>query len=68
VLVGGNPRAVAVYSEYLRHGDRYAVDSNDYCDDALNALSQQRFDLMLLLSMFTRREDVAVAEGTIWRH
>ncbi|HZM92658.1 MAG TPA: hypothetical protein VFB92_04525 [Vicinamibacterales bacterium] len=54
LLVAGDPRVVAVCSGYLRHGDRYQVESVDYCEDALNALSQQRFDLMVLLSIFAR--------------
>ena len=45
---------VAVLRDYFRHGDSYEVESIEYCDDALNALSQQRFDLMLLLSVFAR--------------
>ena len=40
LLVGGDPRVVAVCSEYLRRGDSYEVESIDYCDDALTALSQ----------------------------
>ena len=54
LLVGGDPEVVAAYSEYLRHGDRYEIESIDYCDDALNALSRQPFDLILLLSIFAR--------------
>jgi CheY-like chemotaxis protein len=54
LLVGGDVGVVAILSEYLRHGDRYEVESIDYCDDALDALSQQPFDLMLLLNIFAR--------------
>src|SRR5262249_467811 len=54
LLVGGDHTEVPVLSESLRHGDRYEVQSIDYCDDALDSLSQQPFDLMLLLSIFAR--------------
>ena len=54
LLVGGDPRVVAACSEYLRRGDSYEVESIDYCDDALTALSQQRFDVVLLFSVFAR--------------
>src|SRR5215467_2019535 len=54
LLVGGDRPEVAVYSEFLRLGYRYEVESIEYCDDALTALSQQPFDLILLLSIFAR--------------
>jgi DNA-binding NtrC family response regulator len=54
LLVGGDSGVVAVLRDYFRHGDSYEVESIEYCDDALKALSQRRFDLMLLLSIFAR--------------
>jgi CheY-like chemotaxis protein len=52
LLVGGDPGEVAVLREYFRLSGSYEVEAIHYCDDALEALSQQRFDLMLLLSIF----------------
>ena len=54
MLVGGDPGEVAVLREYFRLSGSYEVEAIHYCDDALEAFSQQRFDLMLLLSIFAR--------------
>jgi len=54
LLVGSDAPVVAILSKFLSHGHHYDVESTDYCDDALAVLSQQPFDLMLLLSIFAR--------------
>ena len=54
LLIGDDSQVGAILSEFLRHGHRHEVESIEYCDDALDALSQQPFDLMLLLSIFAR--------------
>lgn len=56
MLVGGHldSQVAAKCSAYLLLGDRYDVQTIDYCDDALNALSQQSFDVILLFSIFAR--------------
>jgi CheY-like chemotaxis protein len=41
----------AMFTEHLRHGDRYELESVQYCDDALTGLQSQRFDLVLVLSV-----------------
>jgi CheY-like chemotaxis protein len=38
-------------TEHLHHGDRYELESVEYCDDALAVLQRQRFDLILVLSL-----------------
>jgi CheY-like chemotaxis protein len=38
-------------SEHLRHGDRYELESVQYCDDALGVLQGRRVDLVLVLSL-----------------
>src|SRR5262249_31050932 len=52
LLVGGDPSEAAVLTEYFRHGYSYEIETIEYCDDALKALSRQTFDLSLLLSIF----------------
>lgn len=52
LLVGGEPRVVEVCREFLSLlGDRYDVESIDYCDDALTLLRHRRFDAVLMLSL-----------------
>jgi CheY-like chemotaxis protein len=55
LLVGGHPLMAAMFTEmfteHLHHGDRYELESVQYCDDALAALQCQRFDLVLVLSL-----------------
>ena len=56
LLVGGDHPEVVICTEYfrLRLGGDCEVESIAYCDDALQARSERRFDLMLLLSVFAR--------------
>jgi CheY-like chemotaxis protein len=51
LLVGGDPFVVAMLSEHVHHGDRYDLESAQYCDDALALLQARRFDLVLILSL-----------------
>ena len=51
LLVGGHPLVAAMFTEHLHHGDRYELESVQYCDDAQAVLPRQRFDLVLVLSL-----------------
>src|SRR5262245_63344695 len=52
LLVGGHPLMAAMFTEHLRRGERYELESVQYCDDALAGLQSQRFDLVLVLSLY----------------
>ena len=56
LLVGGDHPDGVVCTEYfrLRLGGDCEVESIAYCDDALQALSEQRFDVLLLFRIFAR--------------
>ena len=51
LLVGGRPLVAEMVSEHLRHGDRYELESVQYCDDALAVLQGRQIDLVLVLSL-----------------
>jgi hypothetical protein len=50
LLVGRDPILLRLCREH-RHGGDYQIEALDYCDDALMALRQQPFDLILVLSI-----------------
>jgi CheY-like chemotaxis protein len=51
LLVGGDPFVLSMLSEHLHHGNRYELESVQYCDGALAVLQARRVDLVLLLSL-----------------
>ena len=51
LLVGGHPLIAAMFTEHFHHGDRYELESVQYCDDALALLKRHRFELVLVLSL-----------------
>ena len=51
LLVGQDPVLLLLCSKPFLHGDNYQIETLAYCDDALMALRQQRFDLVLVLSI-----------------
>ena len=53
LLVGSDAVLVSLCRENFTHlhGGNYQVETVDYCDDALMALRQQPFDLVLVLSL-----------------
>ena len=51
LLVGGHLLVAGMFIEHFHHGDRYELESVQYCDDALAALQCERFDLLLVLSL-----------------
>ena len=51
---GGNPAMGRLLFEYFHRGHDYEVESVEYCDDAVTALLHRPFDLVLLLSIFSR--------------
>ena len=51
LLVGGRPLVAEMLTEHLRHGDRYELESVQYCDDALAVLQGRQIDLVLVLSL-----------------
>jgi len=53
LLVGRDPVLLRLCHERLKHlhGGNYQVETIDHCDDALMALRQQSFDLVLVLSL-----------------
>src|SRR5262245_7115766 len=63
LLVGGHPLMAAMFAEHLRRGECYELESVQYCDDALAGLQSQRFDLVLVLSLY-----VLWRRGRVPRH
>ena len=53
LLVGSEPIMLRLCRESFErlHGGTYQIETLDYCDDALMALRQQPFDLVLVLSL-----------------
>ena len=53
LLVGSDPVLLSLCREPFQHlhGGNYQIETLDYCDDALMALRQQPFDLVLVLSV-----------------
>jgi DNA-binding NtrC family response regulator len=53
LLVGSEPTMLRLCRESFErlHGGTYQIESLDHCDDALMALRQQPFDLVLVLSL-----------------
>ena len=51
LLIGGHPLVATMVSDHLHVGDRYELESVQYCDDALAVLERQRVDLVLALSL-----------------
>jgi hypothetical protein len=53
LLVGRDPVLLRLCHEPFEHrlAGNYRVETLDYCDDALMALRQQPFDLVLVLSV-----------------
>src|SRR5262245_34186743 len=51
LLVGGNSLVVALFRDYFHLGDKYEIETIEYCDDALALLLHRPFDLVLVLSL-----------------
>jgi CheY-like chemotaxis protein len=50
-LAGGNPLVAPMLAEHLHQGDRYDLESVEYCDEALAKIQRGGIDLVLVLSL-----------------
>jgi CheY-like chemotaxis protein len=51
LLAGGNPLVAPMLIEHLQQGDRYDLESVEYCDEALAKIHRGGVDLVLVLSL-----------------